>query len=473
MLISQLLRALDIEYKGEDKDIKYITDDSRKCIEGSLFVCHKNAHAFIEDAVSRGAVFVIADEKTGEDSVSVDDTRKAFAILSAAYFGNCHKSLRLIGVTGTNGKTTTASMIHTILTVSGRSCGLISSVSNKTCDGESEAQLTTPDCFSLHSMLYKMKKSGAEFCVVEASSQGLCQERLYGLSFEAAVLTNFSQDHLDYHKTLENYKNAKLKLFRNSGFSVINFDDTSKEDFISASAGRVKSYSLYDNSATYTAKCIEYKEGETNYAFVGDSMIHRMKLRVPGSFNVANSLAATAVCLELGVSLFECAEGLRQFYSVKGRMEIIPLEAPFTVIIDYAHTEESLRQSLLFLKSIKKGRLITVFGCGGNRDREKRAKMGAIVGELSDSVVVTSDNPRFEEPSKIIEDILSGMKKSKKNIYIHENRKKAIEYALQRAGKNDIIFLAGKGHETSQQIGGKKIPFDEREIVKSFFANKE
>ena len=469
MLISQLLNALDIQYKGEDKDIKYITDDSRKCIEGSLFVCHENAHCFVPDALSRGAVFVVADEKVTESSVAVKDTRKAFALLSATFFGNCHKGFRLIGVTGTNGKTTTASMIHTILTVAGKRCGLISSVSNNTCDCESEAERTTPDCFSLHSMLDKMKKSGAEFCVVEASSQGLCQNRLHGLSFEGAVLTNFSQDHLDYHKTLENYKNAKLELFRNASFSVVNYDDASKADFIAASRGRVKTYSLYDDSATYTAKCIEYKEDETAYAFVGDSMIHRIKLRVPGSFNVANSLAAIAVCLELGVSLFECAEGLRQFYAVKGRMEILPLEAPFTVIIDYAHTEESLRQSLLFLKSIKKGKLITVFGCGGNRDREKRAKMGATVGELSDSVVVTSDNPRFEEPSKIIEDILSGMKKSKKNVYIHENRKKAIEYALQRAGKNDIIFLAGKGHETSQQIGDEKIPFDEREIVRAFF----
>lgn len=473
MLISQLLSALDIQYKGEDKDIKYITDDSRKCVEGSLFVCHENAHGFAADAISRGAVFVVADESLTENCVAVPDTRKAFALLSAAFFADCHKGLRLIGVTGTNGKTTTASMIHTILTVSGRKSGLISSVSNNTCDTESEAELTTPDCFSLHSMLHKMKKSGAEFCVVEASSQGLCQERLYGLSFEGAVLTNFSQDHLDYHKTLENYKNAKLELFRNASFSVVNFDDASKEDFIAASKGRVKTYSLYDNSATYTAKCIEYKEDETNYAFVGDSIIHRIRLRVPGSFNVANSLAATAVCLELGVSLFECAEGLRQFYAVKGRMEILPLEALFTVIIDYAHTEDSLRQSLLFLKSIKKGKLVTVFGCGGNRDREKRAKMGAIVGELSDTVVVTSDNPRFEEPSKIIEDILSGMKKSKKNVYIHENRKKAIEYALKRAGKNDIIFLAGKGHETSQQIGNEKIPFDERKIVKAFLEKQE
>lgn len=473
MLISQLLASLDIQYKGEDKDIKYITDDSRKCKENSVFICHENAHGFVGDALSKGAVLIIADEKLTEDCVVVEDTRKMFAILSAAFFGNCHRGLRLIGVTGTNGKTTTASMIHTILTLSGRKCGLISSVTNNTCDGESEAQLTTPDSFSLHSMLYRMKNAGAEFCVIEASSQGLAQQRLYGLHFEGAVFTNLTSDHLDYHKNAENYKKAKLSLFENADFSVINSDDGEKEAFLAVSKGKKLTYSLRDNSATYTAKCIDYKPEGTNYAFVGDSIIHRIKLATPGAFNVSNSLAAISACLEMGVSLFECAEGLRQFYSVKGRMEILPLDEPFTVIIDYAHTEASLRQSLLFLASIKKGRLITVFGCGGNRDREKRAKMGKAVGELSDTVVVTSDNPRNENPSDIINDILSGMKKSKKNIYIHENRKKAIEYALKRAQKNDIIFLAGKGHETSQQIGDEKLPFDEREIVKQFLADKK
>lgn len=466
MLISQLLRALNTEYKGEDKDIKYITDDSRKCCENSIFVCHNNAAPYISDALSRGAVLVVAGDRVCEGCVTVENTRQAYAVLCSTFFGDCHKSLRLIGVTGTNGKTTTCFMIHNILTVAGRTCGIISTVKNDTCDGETESERTTPDCFSLHEMLFKMHKAGAEFCVIEASSQGLWQERLYGLSFEIAVLTNLTADHLDYHKTHENYKRAKLKLFENAKTSVVNFDDPSKDEFISACSGKTLTYSLRDNGATYTAKCAEYKAEETNYAFVGDSIIHRIKLRVPGSFNVANSLGAIAACLEAGVSLFECAEGLRQFYSVRGRMEILPLGREFTVIIDYAHTEDSLRQSLLFLGSIKKGRLITVFGCGGNRDREKRAKMGKIVGDLSDTVIVTSDNPRHEEPTQIINDILSGMKKSKKNLYIHENRKKAIEYALKRAGKNDIIFLAGKGHETSQEIGDLKLPFDEREIVR-------
>ena len=473
MLISQLLSALNIPYKGEDKDIEYITDDSRKCVKNTLFICHENAHSYVEDAFSKGAVLFIADESYEGECIKVKDTRKTFALLSAAFFGNCHKSLRLIGVTGTNGKTTTASMIHTILTLSGKKCGLIGSVSNNTCDSQTNAELTTPDCFSLHSMLKRMKNAGAEFCVIEASSQGLCQQRLYGLDFEVAVLTNFASDHLDYHKTRDSYKKAKLMLFENAAVSIINHDDASKQDFIDASKGRCITYSLSDDSATYTARCIEYRQDSTDYAFVGDSIIHRIKLMVPGSFNVENSLAAIAACLEAGVSLFSCAEGLRQFYSVKGRMEFVNVDAPFTVIIDYAHTEDSLRKSLLFLKSIKKGKLITVFGCGGNRDREKRAKMGAIVAELSDTVVLTDDNPRYEEPYEIINDILSGMKKNKKNVYIHENRKKAIEYALQRAGKSDIIFLAGKGHETSQQIGDEKIPFDERAIVRGFFLERD
>ena len=471
MLISQLLRALNITYKGEDKDIKYITDDSRKCCENSIFVCHNNAEPYVDDAFSRGAMLVVSAVEVCRDCVKVENTRQAYAVLCSTFFGNCHKSLRLIGVTGTNGKTTTCFMIHNILTVAGKSCGIISTVKNDTCDGEIKSDRTTPDCFSLHEMLYKMHKAGAEFCVIEASSQGLCQERLYGLYFETAVLTNLTRDHMDYHKTAENYKKAKLRLFENAGTCIINFDDSSKDDFLAAAKGKKLTYSLKDNGATYTAKCAEYKADETNYAFVGDSIIHRIKLRLPGSFNVANSLGAIAACLEAGVSLYECAEGLRQFYSVKGRMEILPLGREYTVIIDYAHTEDSLKQSLLFLRSIKKGRLITVFGCGGNRDREKRAKMGRIVGDLSDAVVVTSDNPRTEDPVQIINDILSGMKKSKKNLFIHENRKKAIEYALKRAGKNDIIFLAGKGHETSQEIGSEKLPFDEREIVKEIINN--
>ncbi len=466
MLISQLLRAIDISYKGEDKDIKYITDDSRKCRKGTIFVCHERAYGFVEDALSKGAELVLSDKEVCEGCIVVEDTRKAYAKLCAFFFGNSHKKLRLIGVTGTNGKTTTCYMIHNILTVAGKRCGLISTVSNNTCKSESESVMTTPDCFELHRMLQEISESGGEFCVIEASSQGLVQQRLYGLRFEGAVFTNLTDDHIDYHKTRGNYKKAKLMLFESTDFSVINFDDGSASDFIKESTGRKITYSLCSNGATYTAKCIDYKEQETNYAFVGDSLIHRIKLRTPGAFNVANSLAAISTCLELGLSLYECAEGLRQFYSVKGRMEFLALNKDFSVIIDYAHTEDSLRQSLLFLNSIKKGRLITVFGCGGNRDREKRGKMGKIVGELSDVIVITSDNPRFEEPEKIIEDIVSGMKKSKKSLFIHENRKKAIEYALKRAKKNDIIFLAGKGHETSQQIGDVKLPFDEREIVK-------
>lgn len=466
MLISQLLRAIDISYKGEDKDIKYITDDSRKCTADSIFVCHGNAVSYVDDAVSKGAVLIVSGDKVSQDCVTVEDTRRAYALLCSRFFGDCHKSLRLIGVTGTNGKTTTCCMIHRILTVAGKRCGLISTVKNDTCINESDAVLTTPDCFELHRMLNEVKRSGGEFCVIEASSQGLSQKRLYGLRFEGAVFTNLTNDHLDYHGSFEEYKKAKLLLFGSTDFSVINYDDPEKADFISVARGKTVTYSLRDNSATYTAKSISCKQQETDYAFVGDGIIHRIKLKAPGLFNVANSLAAIAVCMELGVSLYGCADGLRQFYSVKGRMEFLPLNREFSVIIDYAHTEDSLRQSLLFLKSIKKGRLITVFGCGGDRDREKRGRMGEIVGELSDIAVVTSDNPRHEEPEKIINDILSGMKKSKKSVYIHENRKKAIEYALKRAKNNDIIFLAGKGHETSQQIGDEKLPFDEREIVR-------
>ncbi|MGN0447783.1 MAG: UDP-N-acetylmuramoyl-L-alanyl-D-glutamate--2,6-diaminopimelate ligase [Acutalibacteraceae bacterium] len=466
MLISQLIKATDISYKGEDKDIKYITDNSKKCTPDSIFVCHKKGEPYVQDALNRGAVLVVGERELCEASATTKDTRKAYALLCSHFFGDCHKSLRLIGVTGTNGKTTTCSMIHSILTFAGKSCGLITSVKNSTCDGETEATQTTPDPFILHSMLRKMKNAGAEFCVIEASSQGLFQKRLYGLKFEGAVLTNFTSDHLDYHKTLENYKNSKKILFQNSDFSVINYDDSSAQEFLDCASGEKVTYSLKSDNASYTAKCIECFERETKYVLVGDNLIHRINLKVPGKFNVSNSLGAIALCLRLGINAFECADGLRHFYSVKGRMEFVPIMKPYSVIIDYAHTEDSLRQCLLFLKSVKKGRLITVFGCGGDRDKSKRSLMGKTVCEFSDVAVVTSDNPRSEDPQDIIDDILSGMEKSKIPVYIHSSRKKAIEYALKTAKKSDIVFLAGKGHETSQQIGSQVFDFDERKIVK-------
>lgn len=470
MLISQLLEAIDLKCKTKDCDITNITDDSRKCRRGSMFVCHDSGKKYVSKAIENGAVIVIAGEKLCEDCIVVPDTRKAYSILCAAFFGFCHKRLKLIGITGTNGKTTVAYMIHSILSLSGKKCGLIGTVENKLLCEDTVSSMTTPDCFEMHSMFQKLVESGAEYCIIEASSQGIKQQRVYGLNFDFAVLTGISQDHLDYHGDMESYVESKKELFRNSERSVINIDSPYADEFIKASKGKVITYSQKRNEANFVAKCARETENSVDYAVLIDYLIHRIKVNSPGSFNVMNSLAAVAVCYKSGICIESCAAALRTFSPVKGRMEILDINEPFKVIIDYAHTPESLRQTLISLRNFPHSRIITVFGCGGDRDEIKRPIMGKTACELSDIVIITSDNPRNEEPMRIIDNILSGTKKSKTPVFIRENRKEAIEYALKTARKNDIILLAGKGHETYQILGEEKIPLDEREIVKAFLS---
>lgn len=465
MLISRLLKAIDIEYKEKDADIKFITDDSRKCEEGCIFICTKNGTDYVNEAINKGAVLVIAEKKVCDNCIVVPDARKAFAVLSSEFFGNCHKRLKLIGVTGTNGKTTVCEMLYSVFTFAGKKCGMISTVRNVSDEKESEARFTTPDSFTLHAMFSDLSEKGAEYCIVECSSQGLSQKRLFGLNFEVGILTNFTRDHLDYHETEENYLEAKKTLFRQSDTSVINLDDIKAQEFISASKGRVLTYSVRKDEASFTAKSLKPEEDGSCYDFVGDSIIHRIRLKIPALFNISNSMAALAAATHLGISLDTSAAALRSFYGVKGRMEILPLNEDFKVIIDYAHTPDSLRQLLLAVSGFKKGRIITVFGCGGDRDKEKRSIMGKTVAEFSDIAVVTSDNPRTEKPESIIDDILEGMENSKIPVYIQKNRTKAIEFALKNARKNDIILLCGKGHETYQIIGEEKFHYDEREVV--------
>ncbi len=468
MLISQLFASSDLKSEIKNKDIKLITDDSRKCCEGSIFVCHNSGKEYLNEALANGADLVVAEEKLCDNCVLVRDTRKAYAELCAAYFGFCHKNIKMIGITGTNGKTTTANMIYNVLSLSGKKCGLIGTVKNNICSQETVSHKTTPDPFELHKMLRDLYEWGAEYCVIEASSQGLSQKRLHGIEFYMAVLTNISEDHLDYHGDMRSYVEAKKELFRHSHISIINADDKYKDEFSGVSAGKVITYSMEKNDAHFVAKCQKLTEEGSDYAVVADYLIHRIKISMPGKFNVMNSLAAVAAGYECDISLESCAHALRSFGGVKGRMELLPIGKDYKVMIDYAHTPDALKKVLLTLKNFPHNRIITVFGCGGDRDKEKRPLMGDIASQLSDIVIVTSDNPRGERPLDIIDDILSGIKNGKKTVYIHENRKKAIEYALKIALKDDIILLAGKGHETSQEKGAEIIPMDERQIVSEF-----
>ncbi len=466
MLISKLLLQSGIEYKNEDKDIKYITDDSRKVREDTLFVCHEKGESYVSQALEKGAVAVIAEKQVCENTIIVEDTRKAYSLLCAAFFGFCHKNLRLIGVTGTNGKTTVSTMIYNILTMAGHKCALFGTVCNKLCGESSESVLTTPDSFYMHGKFKEMTECNTEFCIIEASSQGLCQQRLYGLSFEVGIFLNLTEDHLDYHGNMESYMNAKKILLSSSALSVINYDDKYRDEFVSAAAGEVKTYSLRSDESDFTAKCMQFSEGVTDYAIVSDGLIHRIKLKLPGAYNVSNSMAAIITALSLGITLDSCSAALKNFYGVRGRFEIVPTDKDFKIIIDYAHTPDSLKQVLLTLGNFPKNRIITVFGCGGDRDREKRGQMGKIAADYSDMVIVTSDNPRDEDPLEIIRDIVSAVKGTKTPMFIHQDRRKAIDFALKNAKENDIILLAGKGHETIQTVRGEEIPMDERKIIK-------
>ena len=467
MLISRLLKSIGSEFKTEDKDVKYITDNSEKCVPVSIFVCHDSDMTHVSSAIEKGAVLIIAKEKLTENCVVVSDTRKAYSLLCAEFFSQSHKKLRLIGVTGTNGKTTVSSMIYHLLTVNGRKCALMGTAGYLRCNEEETALLTTPDPFEMHRMFYEMSECNTEFCIMEASSQGLFQERLYNLQFETVIFTNLTADHLDYHGDMENYRKAKEKLFSMSENAIINLDDENAQSFIDASSGEITTYSLKRNEADFTAKNIKFSEGITDYIVVGNELIHRIRLNCPGNYNVYNSMAALICAIKCGLSLEESAGAMKSFYGVKGRFEFVPTEKDFRVVIDYAHTPDSLRQVLLTLSSFSKNRLITLFGCGGDRDKSKRGEMGEIATFYSDMVIITSDNPRHEKPMDIIDDILVGTEKSKTPVYIIENRRKAIEYALQKAQKNDIILLAGKGHETYQIIGDEKIVTKEKSLPKS------
>lgn len=456
--LSHLLKEINICFEGEDREIEFITDDSRKCKKNTLFVCHEKATEYIDKAKQNGAVYVVLKGR------EISDTRKAYAILCRAFFEKPDEKLKMIGVTGTNGKTSVSSAICFMLDMNGHKTGLIGTVTNRFGE-EKPSEMTTPDCFELYLMLFNMVKNGFEYCVIEASSQGLVQKRLFAINFEIAIFTNITEDHLDYHKSFENYKNAKLMLFESCKTAIINYDDNFKDEFIKKCKGKVLTYSIKSDEASYTAKNIRFFPDSTTYELVSDSIIHRITLHTQGDFWVANSLAAIVCALECGLTTAQCSFSLRNFSGVKGRMELLQTDRDFRVIIDYAHTADGLQNALLSLKRFCGARLILVFGCGGDREKEKRSRMGEIAAKIADIVFVTSDNPRTEDPLKIIDDILVGMKKTKTPVFIIENRKKAIFEALKKAKSGDTVLIAGKGHEDYQILGNKKVPFDEKEIV--------
>ncbi len=472
MRLSELLR--EVEFDGSiknDEDINLVTDDSRLVRHGSLFVCirHRSfdGHTAAFDALASGAAAVVTQDRLGlENELCVADSRNAYARLCAALCGHPERRLGMIGVTGTNGKTTVTTLIRNILSDSGIKTLLVGTVCNRLGEESLPSGLTTPKPPELYSLLSRAVSQGCRVCVTEASSQALAQGRLEGINFDAAVFTNLTRDHLDYHGTFENYLAAKKKLFEHSAVSAVNLDDPRAEEIIAAAKGKTVTFSTVLDCADYTAKSISLLSDSVRFELVSKWHIEHIEFASPGLFSVSNAMAAAVCAISLGIEPKAVAQSLAKSKSVCGRLERVECSAPYSVIIDYAHTPDGLEKVLGALRPSCHGRLIVLFGCGGDRDRVKRPLMGAAACKYADKIIVTSDNPRSEEPMKIIGDILKGTDKKSRDLFVEPDRRKAISLALNMAEPGDTVLLAGKGHEKYQLIGGEKLPLDERETVR-------
>lgn len=470
MKLSEVLKGIKVKNTYEDCEITNVTQDSRMIEEGCLFVCIKggtfDGHSAAREALEKGAAAVLVQVDLGLDrQILTDDTRAVYSNICANFFGNPADKLKLIGITGTNGKTTTTFLMKQILESAGKKTGLIGTVQNMVGDEVYPAKFTTPDPYELQKLFSLMVKAGCEYCVMEVSSQALAQGRVNGLEFEIAAFSNLTQDHLDYHKTFENYFEAKRILFKHCKTAVTNADDPNGLKIVSNLPCKVFTYAVNTNEADFVAKNVKFRSNGVEYDLVCEE-IGRVHCPIPGRFSVYNSLCAASVAITLGIDFGTVLDAVSKSSGVKGRIEVVPTPGTdYTVIIDYAHSPDGLENIITSLKEIAKGRVVTVFGCGGDRDKTKRPKMGKIAAELSDYCVVTSDNPRSENPSMIIKDILEGMKGVSTPYTVVENRKEAIRWAMENARKDDIILLAGKGHETYQILPTGTIHFDEREAV--------
>ncbi len=461
-----------------DLEVAALCRDSRNVTAGCVFVCIRgtgvDSHTFAQAAVADGAAVVVTERDLGLPcQVIVEDGRFAWAQMCANWFDHPSRKLKLVGVTGTNGKTSTTYLLKAILEKAGYRVGLIGTIQNLIGDTVLSSAHTTPDPYDLQQMLCEMVDAGCAYAVMEVSSHALDQDRVGGCVFEAGVFTNLTQDHLDYHETMERYAEAKRKLFSMCNRAVFNRDDVWYERMQDGCACEKITFSAQNDAAEYTAKNIRQRPDGIDFELVGYDGIGRIRLATPGFFSVYNALAAASCGLMLGVPFETVTEALSATGIVKGRAEVVPTERDFTVVIDYAHTPDGLINICDTLNACKRGRLVTVFGCGGDRDRRKRPQMGKAAADRSDFMIVTSDNPRSEEPAAIIADILEGLTDADTPYVVIENRVEAIRYAVQNAQDGDTILLAGKGHETYQVLKEGTIHLDEREVVQEALTDRE
>ena len=478
MNLKSILRGIDYKViQGEvDVDINKINYDSRKVENLDIFVCIKgyatDGHKYIDKAIENGAkVIVIQDSVEIKDKnisvIKCVDTRKALALMGSNYYDNPSSKMKIIGITGTNGKTTTAFMIKEILEANNKKVGLIGTIANFIGNEKIHTERTTPESLELQELFSEMVDKGVEYCVMEVSSHSLELDRVYGVKFEIGIFTNLTRDHLDFHKTFENYYKAKFKLFERCRIKVINIDDNYGKQVINdlndLKADKVYSFSVKEHS---NFEAFDEEMGSREIKFkLNLEKNEQFILNIPGEYNIYNALGAIVACFKLGIPVEAIKNGIEKVV-VPGRCERVANEykLPYEIIIDYAHTPDGLDNILKTAKAFTRGKLISLFGCGGDRDKVKRPQMGKISIDLADITIITSDNPRSEEPMAIIKDIEVGLNKDK--YIVIENRKEAIKKAINIANEGDVIVIAGKGHETYQILKNETIHFDEREVVK-------
>ena len=476
MKLSALLQGIEVLELHADPQLEVtaVISDSRKVQPGSLFVAvsgfASDGNRFIPMAMEKGAVVVVTAKKPEMDVpyVLVASDRLALALLGTNFYGRPAESMVMVGVTGTNGKTSTTWLLKQVLQqVKGAKVGLIGTMENHIGDEIIATERTTPESIELQELFARMRDAGCSYAVMEVSSHALELDRVAGITFDVAAFTNLTEDHLDFHKTMEAYCDAKAILFRRCRRAVVNGDDPWTERLLAGCTAPVLTLTVGGNGSLRAENVVMASDRVTFTAVCGEERV-AVNVGIPGKFTVRNVLGVLGIAMQLGISLEDAAAALAKVQGVKGRVEVVPTPGKdYTVLIDYAHSPDGLENVLSSVRDFCKGRLIAVFGCGGDRDPIKRPIMGKIAVDLADLAVVTTDNPRTEAPDAIIRDIVAGVEDAK-NYVVVENRPDAIKYAMDIAKKDDIIVLAGKGHETYQEIMGIKHHLDEREIVAAY-----
>ncbi len=471
MKLSQLFNDVKTNTPLPDIDVGHICADTRQVVTGAVFFClngfSHDGHDYAQKALDLGAALVVAERDLGlgAQQIIMSDTHEAYALCCANLFGNPQRKIKLVGVTGTNGKTTVTHLIRDVLEGFGHKTGLIGTIETDVGGMHFPAKYTTPEPLTFYSLLDQMVQAGCEYAVMEVSSHGLDQKRVAACRFAVGVFTNLTQDHLDYHKTMEAYYQAKKRLFALCDKAAVNIDDPYGKRLLGEIDCETKSFSTQLDSADYTAKNIAMRADGTSFAFVGSGLIARVKFPVPGEFSVSNAMAAIAASLALGLDLQKTVSLLSLSRGVPGRFEVLDTQTPYTVIRDYAHSPDAIEKILMAIRAVTDHKIMILFGCAGNRDRKKRKLMTEAAARLADFVVLTSDNPRNEDPLQIIEDAKPGLLEHDVPHIIIPDRYQAIKWALENCGAGDTLLLAGKGHEDYQVLAHGTIHFDEREVV--------